>query len=176
MQPSTSSPVALRAPHRADGLAIHALICRCPPLDANSCYAYCVLADHHRDCCVLAEHGALGLVGCLTGYRIPARPDTLFVWQVAVDARLRGTGLAGRMLDALLARPALHDLRALETTVSPDNRASRRVFAKLALAQGATLTESPYLAADAAGAGHAAEALLRIAPLATTSPATKELS
>ncbi|PWF23148.1 diaminobutyrate acetyltransferase [Corticimicrobacter populi] len=153
----------LRSPRRADGAAIHRLVADCPPLDLNSTYAYLLLCEHFAATCVVAED-AQGLAGFISAYLPPDRPDTLFIWQVAVHERTRGTGLGGQMLLHLLARPGLR-VQALETTVSPDNRASRRMFEKLAAAQGAALTEQVlFRAADFGGDFHEEECLLRIGP------------
>ncbi|MFW5845692.1 MAG: diaminobutyrate acetyltransferase [Planctomycetota bacterium] len=165
MTDKNSDTITMRKPGLHDGPAIHQLISRCPPLDVNTVYAYCILADHHSDTIVVAEDAELGIVGCITAYKPPTKPDTLFIWQVAVDERRRGLGLAGRMLDHLLARPACANITGLETTVSPDNIASRRVFEKLAATAHVELQREEYLVADEAGPGHAAEELLRITPL-----------
>jgi len=158
--------VRLRESQRADGLALHRLIRACPPLDVNSAYAYFLLCDHFRSTTVLAEGGD-GLVGCVTAYRRPDAPDTLLVWQVAVHVAARGQGLGRRMLDALVDRPAARDIRWVETTISPSNTASRRLFASWAAAHGVELAESAFLEAADFGddeAGHEAERLIRIGP------------
>lgn len=157
----------LRMPTRADGPGLHALITRCPPLDGNSVYLYCILCDHHRSTCVVAEGPDSELHAALTAYRLPDQPDTLFVWQVAVDEQARGQGLAGRMLDQVLNRESCRGVQALETTVSPSNAASRKVFEKLAQRHQAWVKVSPYLEAEVCGAGHEAEELLHVALLST---------
>ena len=161
--------LCLRAPERGDGLALHRLIRACPPLDVNSAYAYFLLCDHFRATTVLAE-GPDGLVGCVTAYLRPDAPETLFVWQVAVHADARGQGLARRMLETLAARPAVRGVRWVETTISPSNTASRRLFASWAAGCQADVNECAYLeaadfAADGDAAGHEAERLIRIGPL-----------
>lgn len=154
----------LRAPTPQDGAALHDLIRRSPPLDLNSCYAYLLHGLHFADTCVLAE-GDDGLAAYISAYIPPAAPDTLFVWQVAVDARHRGQGLARRLLRHLLARPACAAVRWLDTTVSPDNAPSAHVFRGLAAELGCPCTVSPlFSAADFGGAAHAAEQLFRLGP------------
>ena len=51
----------------------------------------------------MAEEGGK-IIGFLSGYRPPTASETLFVWQVAVDEKARGKGLAKRMLTELLER------------------------------------------------------------------------
>lgn len=168
------SPVramVLRQPDRADGMAIHQLIQDCPPLDLNSGYAYLVLAEHFAQTCILAETADGEVGGFISGYLLPERPDTLFVWQVAVHERARGQGLAQRMLAGLLARPACRNVRYLETTVSPSNQASRQLFQRFADSRGAELSEHPLFERRHFGAeAHEDEPLLRIGPLADAVP------
>lgn len=166
---SEETEVVLRAPTRADGAALHALIRRCPPLDLNSVYAYFLVCDHFRETTVLAEMDG-NLVGCVTGYRPPPHPDTMFIWQVAVDAPARGRGLAGKMLTAVMDRPAVEGVCWMETTISPSNTASRRLFASWAAARSLEMQETTYLEAEdflpaGADAVHEAERLFRIGPI-----------
>lgn len=155
----------LRPPRPGDGAALHDLVRRTPPLDPNSCYAYLLQGLHFADTCVLAENGN-GLAAFVSAYLPPGRPDTLFVWQVAVDARHRGRGLASTLLAHLLQRPACAGVRWLEATVSPSNTASRRLFEGLARDRDCPCTVSDLFAAtDFGAAAHEAEPLYRIGPL-----------
>jgi L-2,4-diaminobutyric acid acetyltransferase len=166
MQQEAGTSIEIRAPRRSDGAAIHALVEACPPLDLNSCYAYLLLAEHCAGTCVLAENAAGQVLGFVSAYLPPEREDTVFVWQVAVHDQARGQGLALRMLEAVLRRPACRRVRFLETTVSPGNRASRALFAGLAARCDAPLAEQPlFLRGDFGGQAHEDEPLLRIGPL-----------
>ncbi len=107
------------------------------------------------------------MVGCISGYLVPARPDTLFIWQVAVGAAARGQGLALRMLQHLLERPACRAVRFMETSITPDNGASWGLFRKLAESQGAPLADSDWFDRDRHfGGAHDSEQLVRIGPFA----------
>ncbi|MFA4913563.1 MAG: diaminobutyrate acetyltransferase [Burkholderiaceae bacterium] len=159
-------PLTLRKPVREDGQHIHALIQACPPLDVNSVYAYMLLCEHFPSTCIVAQ-GEDGLPdGFISGYVPPGRADVLFIWQVAVHERARGRRLAQHMLDWLLSRPALASIKWIETTVGPDNAASRKTFAAMANQFGASIKETelfpPHLFGEAA---HDDERLLRIGPL-----------
>lgn len=157
--------IFLRQPCLQDGKAVHELIRRCPPLDLNSSYNYFLLCSHFAATCVVAEHAGRA-VGFLSAYRLPQAPETLFVWQVAVDAAARGRRLAGRMLDEVLARPACAGVRFIETTVSPSNQASRRVFARVAETRRAAWHEEVFLGREDFGTeNHEEEILFRIGPL-----------
>ena len=121
--------VMLRRPTDGDGYNLHQLVARCQPLDTNSVYCNLLQCSDFADTAIAAENAQGELVGFISGYRPPSRPDTLFVWQVAVDSSMRGQGLALRMLLALTERVAReHGVRYMETTISPDNAASQALF------------------------------------------------
>lgn len=154
-------PIILRQPTRSDGHALHQLIAACPPLDLNSAYAYLLLCEHYAPTCVLAQSGSQ-LAGAITGYRHPQRPDTLFVWQVAVAADFRRQALAARMLQHVFARDGY---RYLETTISPDNAASHNLFQQFAQRHQVACNIKPFFAAADFGAGnHQEEPLYRLGP------------
>ncbi|MFJ1302350.1 diaminobutyrate acetyltransferase [Pseudomonadota bacterium AL_CKDN230030165-1A_HGKHYDSX7] len=171
---SAARPASARLPRHifrsatlTDGAAIHRLVSECPPLDVNSLYAYLLLCEHHSETCVVAESIGGDIDGFISAYVPPNRPDTLFVWQVAVHARARGQRLARAMLNELLSRDALQQVRHLETTVGPDNQASRRTFTGLAGELGAHVSEQPYFDRQLfGGAEHDDEMLLKIGPFA----------
>lgn len=105
------------------------------------------------------------LVGFISGYFVPERPDTLFIWQVAVDERARGHGLASKMLSHLLNRPACHGAHYLETTITQDNQASWGLFTRLAKQLGTELQSSAWLDKQMHFDNqHDSESLLRIGP------------
>lgn len=157
--------LGFRPPTADDGPAINALIARCPPLDTNSLYCNLLQASHFADCCILAEQAGR-TVGWISGYRLPDDPQTLFVWQVAVDARARGRGLAGSMLEALLSRPSLADIRQVQTTITPSNKASWGLFRRLAASVGTGIRDRALFdGATHFGGGHESEHLVTIGPL-----------
>lgn len=164
---TSQEAITIRKPEASDGREIHQLISNCPPLDLNSVYSYYLLSDHFRDSCAVAETDGK-VVGFVSAYRIPQRPDTLFIWQVVVDQTMRGHGVAWRMLASLLQRFPRNEVRQVEATVNPSNSASRGLFDRLALEHGSQVEEAPYLDATAfgCGSGHESEILLRI-PLHT---------
>jgi L-2,4-diaminobutyric acid acetyltransferase len=122
---------SFRTPCGDDGASVQDLIRACGPLDTNSLYSTLLMCDHFADTCVLAEVDGV-LSGWVSGYMVPGSPDTLFVWQVAVHERARGTGLGGRMLDALIARDVCDDVEHVNTTITADNEASWGLFKKFA--------------------------------------------
>lgn len=146
-----------------------ALIAACPPLDRNSRYCNLIQCSHFADHCVIAERDGR-LIGWVSGHRPPSEPDAFFVWQVAVAPEARGHGLAGRMIDELLARPAQAGITHLTTTVTDDNSASWTLFRKLARKLDAALERSVMFDRETHFAGvHPTEYLARIGPITTIS-------
>ncbi len=162
----TGREVLLRVPCPEDAVGVHDLVRACPPLDGNSLYCNLLQCTHWAGTSVLAERAG-EIAGFVAGHRIPDRPDTVFVWQVAVAPAFRGMRLGGCMLDALLARPACSGVTHLEATLTADNRASRRLFDGFARRHGAALERRLLFDARRHFAGrYASELLLRIGPLA----------
>lgn len=162
---ATRPEAVLRRPEAQDGVAIHNLVAACPPLDANSLYLNLLQCTHFADTCILAEHAGAP-VGWISGYRLPRDPTTLFVWQVAVQAGMRGTGLARKMLLALLDRPGLAQTRFVRTTVTTDNTASRALFRSVARRSDAPIREESGFEREAHFRGrHDSERLIVIGPL-----------
>jgi len=158
--------LTFRTPLPEEGVQLFDLIRGCPPLDVNSVYCYYLLVRHFAGTCVVAIHQQQR-VGCITAYLRPDKPDTLFIWQVAVVAAWRGKGLARGMLRSLLERDVCRSVTYLETTVSPSNLASRRMFERFADEQSCPVECLPFLGEDQFGAiaHHEAEDLLRIGPM-----------
>lgn len=155
----------LRQPDVTDGVRIHDLIAACPPLDTNSLYCNLLQCRHFAETCIVAEQDSR-LAGWISGYRLPRDPSTLFIWQVAVHADARGTGLAGKMLLALLDRPALDDIRFLQTTVTADNTASKALFRSVARRSNAPFSEEAGFDRHAHFEGrHASEGFIVIGPI-----------
>jgi len=120
-----------RKPDMADGAAIWALVRDTGVLDVNSAYSYLMLGSYFAETCVVAEKDEV-IVGFVSGFKPPEKPDTVFVWQVAVAGSEQGRGLGKRLLRRLLAGRACRDVRFIETTVTPSNTASMRLFQSMA--------------------------------------------
>lgn len=164
----------LRKPAATDRPAVTALIAACPPLDANSAYCNLLQCTDFADFCIVAERDGQ-LMGWVSGYRPPSAPDDFFVWQVAVAEAARGQGLAGRMIEALLARAENAGVAHLITTVTDDNRASWALFEGLARKWRVSLHKSARFERDAHFAGaHATEWQARIGPLPTGGTSSEE--
>ncbi|MFI5608330.1 diaminobutyrate acetyltransferase [Amycolatopsis sp. NPDC051903] len=158
----------IESPTKADGAALWRIARDSQKLDLNSPYAYLLWCRDFAESSVVARvDGAV--VGFVIAYRRPTEPDVALVWQVAVDASQRGKGLAGQLLDALYSRLVDNGVRYLETTITPDNEASIRLFASFAKRWNASLDRSRLFETvdfpeDGEG-GHEPEDLYRIGPL-----------
>jgi L-2,4-diaminobutyric acid acetyltransferase len=104
------------------------------------------------------------IVGFVIGYRRPTAPDTVVVWQIAVDRSQRGRGTAGALLDTLVNRLAEEGVRHMETTITPDNAASNALFASLAQRWGATMDRAGSFDAGEFPDEHESEVRFRIGP------------
>ncbi|EXF24759.1 2,4-diaminobutyric acid acetyltransferase [Nesterenkonia sp. AN1] len=162
-----SERVEIRTPTVADGTSLWRLAAGTGVLDVNTPYAYILWVRDFAETSVIAEVDGVP-AGFISGYRRPSDPETLFIWQVAVDSRFRGRRLASRMLGTLVDSVAP---RRLETTITSDNAASIALFTGLARDKGAEITtaalftEADFPSADESGEVHAAEDLYTVAPL-----------
>lgn len=122
-------------------MALHRLVGECTPLDTNSSYCNLLQCSHFKSTSIAAIRED-ELVGSVTAYRVPDKPDTLFIWQVAVHPKVRGQGLARMMLRNLLGREAMQDIRLVETSIIQGNEASWRLFAGFAAERHAAMKRS----------------------------------
>jgi diaminobutyrate acetyltransferase len=162
--PSTGADLLLEQPTLEDGAALWRIARDSRTLDLNSSYSYLLWCRDFARTSVVARVGGRAC-GFVTGYLRPEAPDTLLVWQVAVDAEARGQRLARRMLDELVDRPALQSVDWLETTVTADNAASIALFTGFARDRGAELSRNMLFSATQFPDGHDGELLFRIGPL-----------
>ena len=165
--------ITFRRPTLEDGMDVYRLVENCSPLDTNSSYCNLLQCSHFSDTSIAAEIDGK-LVGFISGYLLPARPNTLFIWQVAVAEQARGLGLASRMLTNLLARtqsPAISTpVEYLETTITQDNKPSWALFEGLAKKQSVPLNTSNWMDKEAHFSGqHDSETLVRLGPFPLTS-------
>jgi L-2,4-diaminobutyric acid acetyltransferase len=159
---SSTAALTVARPEVADGVACWRLAAESKVLDVNSRYAYVLWCRDFAATSVVAKSGD-AVIGFVTGYRRPEQPDTLLVWQVAVDEQVRGLGVGGAMLDALFDR--VPDVDHLETTITPDNVGSAALFSAFARRRDAPIERRELFGVDALGADHEPEILFRIGPI-----------
>ncbi|MEU4995582.1 diaminobutyrate acetyltransferase [Streptomyces sp. NPDC021622] len=172
---SLEMPEGLRldTPAVADGAAIWRIARDSKVLDLNSSYSYLLWCRDFAATSVVARDADGQPAGFITGYIRPERPRTLVVWQVAVDHAHRGRGLAGALLDGLTAKVAAdRELVSVETTITPDNTASERLFTSYAQRHGASVERTVLFDAGLfPDGGHEPEVLFLIEPIPPTAPA-----
>ena len=130
-----ASGVTIAEPDSSDGPQLWRLARDSGVLDMNSSYAYLLWCRDFASTSAVARMDD-AVVGFVTGFRRPEAPDTVMIWQVAVDAGQRGRNLAGRMLHAVVDRLSPQGVRWMHTTISPSNEASIRLFTALARDRG----------------------------------------
>lgn len=156
----------IRQPTIEDGSAMWRVARDSQRLDLNTPYAYILWARDFAATSLVAEvDGKVG--GFVSGYLRPDSPETVMVWQIAVDEACRGRGLAGRLLDELAARTGA---KALETTVTADNPESIGLFSSFATRQGAqhSITDLFTVEHFPSDGEYKPELLHRIEPLGDT--------
>lgn len=173
---SETKPLTIETPSTSDGAAVWRIARDSGWLDLNSSYAYLMWCHDFADSSVVAtvrDSTATGdktreVVGFVLGYVKPRSPDTVVVWQVAVDDSQRGKGLAGTLLDALLHRLDGQGVHYLEASVTPGNVASAGLFSSLARRWDAELTRTMLFDSAQFPDEHESEELFRIGPVVRT--------
>lgn len=163
----------LDTPRVEDGAAMWRIARDSKTLDLNSSYSYLLWCRDFAITSVVARNEDNESVGFITGYVRPQHPRTLVIWQVAVDESARGRGLAAAMLDGLSARVAEEvGIDGIETTVTPDNAPSNRLFTSYAQRHGAAAEkEVLFDTGSFPDTGHEPEVLYRIGPVAALADA-----
>ncbi|MEU3825290.1 diaminobutyrate acetyltransferase [Streptomyces sp. SID486] len=167
---AASGDLLIERPATTDGAALWRLAKDSKTLDLNSSYSYLLWCRDFAATSAVARGADGEPVGFITGYLRPERPRTLLVWQVAVDAGHRGLGIAASLLDSLTARLVTErGITELETTITPGNTASERLFTSFAERHGAQVGREVLFPADLfPGGPHDPEVLYRIGPLSET--------
>ncbi|QDP42051.1 diaminobutyrate acetyltransferase [Radiobacillus deserti] len=160
----TMDTVTFEKPIPKDGTAMWELVNQ-STLDQNSAYKYIMMSKYFRETCVVAKENDK-LVGFVTAFIPPEQSDVVFIWQIGVDSSQRGKGIASKLLNALVNRRACKDVRFVEATVTPSNKASQSLFKRLARDHDTKCTVTECFAQDLfPGDEHEAELSFRVGPL-----------
>ena len=153
-----------RQPTVEDGPFIFDLVVRSKPLDVNSRYLYLLQCSHFANTCAVMESDGF-VQAFISAYVLPEQLNTLFIWQIAVDASQRGKGIGSQLVNHLLKRVHLSNIQYIEATVNPSNNASRNLFKSLARKSNCDIQESMLFEAELFGEdAHEAEMLIRVGP------------
>lgn len=161
--------VEIVTPAVSDGPALYRITRDSGVLDVNSSYVYLLWCRDFANTSLVARVDG-EVVGFVTGYIRPDAPDTIVVWQIAVDASAQGGGVAGKLLAELLRRAFPRGVRYLETTITADNAASIKLFSALARKHDAELAVSELFTPELFPDAHEGEDLYRIGPFAHADP------
>ncbi|GGK01938.1 L-2,4-diaminobutyric acid acetyltransferase [Lentibacillus kapialis] len=157
--------LGFRKPTKDDGSEVWELIKHTGVLDLNSSYSYLMWCEIFSETSIVVEREG-NTVGFISGFIHPDQPDTLFIWQVAVDDSERGNGIATKMLYHLLKREGCGDVNHVEATVSPSNTASQQLFKGLAKKLNTKCVIHDYFTSgDFPSEGHEDELLFKIGPI-----------
>lgn len=163
--PSTLREAAvLRQPTVDDGGELWRMATESQTLDVNTSYAYLLWCRDFGNTSLMAEIDG-SPAGFVTGYVRPENPETLMIWQVAVDADHRGKGIARTLLDGVVDQ-LTPEVTRMETTITDDNEASIALFTSFAERRGATIRREDLFGDHHFPDNHDAERLYTIAPLA----------
>ncbi len=153
--------ISIREPMKSDAKHIYKLVKDTNVLDVNSEYLYLLQTTHFKEFCsvaLLEEE----IVGFTSGYLIPNKEDTLFIWQVAVDSKARGEGLAGKMIVDILQRESSKNVKSIHTTISPSNSSSQKLFEKLSKNYGVSFEKETMFEISDFNDAHEDEVLYKI--------------
>ena len=159
--------IIFRNPTTGDGKDLWEITKASGTLDVNSTYHYLIMCRHFKETCIVAEKQG-HTVGFVTAYIPPDSPDTVFVWQVAVDEKERGQGLGVLLLTNLFDNVTEFDVKNLDATITPSNQASIRLFSAAARRLNAPFEfeQEFFSAADFGQNAHETEILFHIGPVA----------
>lgn len=155
-----------RHPTADDGRRLWEITKASGALDLNSVYHYLIMCRHFGRTSLVAERQGR-VVGFVTAYIPPESPETIFVWQVAVDAAERGQGLGCRLLTRVVENARKYGARFLDATITPSNQASIGLFTATArqLEAPFAFEEEFFSATDFGKNTHEAEVLFHIGPI-----------
>src|SRR5690625_587612 len=124
---SNGEIIEFREPTADDGKEMYRIVKESKVLDVNSPYSYLLWGKYYSKTSIIAMHNDK-VIGFVTGFLPPEKPNTLFVWQVAVDPAFRGHGLATKFIEQLLLQLKDEGVEYLEATVTPTNVPSSNLF------------------------------------------------
>ena len=157
-----NNEIKITFPTKKNGSAVARLIERCPPLDLNSTYHYLIQSHYFNRTCSVAFEGEK-VVAFVSGFIKPVNENCLFIWQVAIDESYRGKSLGIELIEFLLDQNK--DVNIIETTITKNNIASRRMFQKIVKKYETTMSEETLFdKKEDFSSEHDSEMLITIGP------------
>jgi len=130
-------------------------------LDLNSSYSYLMMAELFSETCMVVEDGG-EIVAFVTGFEFKKAPDTLFVWQIAVQPEYRKEKLAQKMLYHLIEDTGSHYVQA---TIEEVNEASFGLFESLADKFDTKFWKTDGFEEDHFPDDHGSEEMIKVGPI-----------
>lgn len=155
--------IIFRKPTVKDAFSLWMLVKDNKPLDENSKYLYLLLCHEFSETCVVAEHDSK-IIGFISAFISPLKPDTLFVWQAAVDEKFRNKGMAKNLIANAFLQSG-PSTKYVEATVTPSNKASLKFLQNFADTFNANFSKKPLFESALLGNDHEQEDLVRIGPI-----------
>lgn len=155
--------IIFREPLVSDADSIWNLVTSNKPLDENSKYLYILLCHQFSKTCVVAEYDSK-IIGFISGFISPKNPDTLFIWQAAVNDEFRNKGIAKELTLKALSQTE-PSVRFVEATVTPSNKSSLKFLQNFASQLDANFTKTSLFSTELLGGDHEPEDLVRIGPI-----------
>ena len=164
--PLNDNSYTIRLANRNDAIFMWRLVEESAILDHNSFYCYFVLSNFFSSTCAVAEVQNR-IIGFVTGFIEPERPDTYFVWQVRVVKSARQKGIGSSLIKFIIGK---HEgIRYVEATISPSNAASQHLFFSIAKYYGVEVVEDdnflPSSSFPIEAGVHEQENLFRVGPI-----------
>lgn len=157
--------VTIRKPQIHDGKEIWKLIGRIGNLDLNSEYCYFMLSDlFSNQCAVVVDENSQELLGFALCFIRPEKKDILFVWQIGVDQKAQGNGLAKQMVNFIVDNQD-HKISYIQATVTEDNNSSKALFSSIANSYKTDITKKVYIDAKNFNNNHQTEYIYNIGKL-----------
>jgi L-2,4-diaminobutyric acid acetyltransferase len=160
-----NSSILFRKPQKNDAKKIVNLIKSGGTLDLNSEYLYLLQSTHFNETCSVAVYNN-EIIGFVSGYLVPKEEEKLFIWQVAVSSKFRGQNLALKIImDIFNRNKSKKDIKYIQSTVSPSNKSSQRVFEKVANHLNTKIANETLFSIDDFIDGHEEEVQYLIGPI-----------
>mgnify|MGYP003335715068 CR=1 FL=1 len=161
-----TAEISIKKPKQSDGKDLWMIAKQTGVLDLNSSYSYNLIATH------FSETSAVTFLedkpaGFLSAYLIPKSPQILFIWQIGVMPQYQGKGFAFAMIKNVLSRQVCQKVTSINTTITPSNTASRKLFQKVSHLLNAEFNCSSFYSPMDFPDTHEEEDLITIGPFNT---------
>jgi len=154
--------IKIRKPIKTDGKEIYNLVKDTKVLDLNSEYLYLLQSTYFSDTSAVAiDDGKV--IGFVSAFIEPKKQTDLFIWQVAVDEKYRGKGVAKDIIEYLLEQQ--NDIQYINATISPSNTSSEKLFLKVSKSLQTNIELEKIYDVNDFNHAHEDEILYKIGPL-----------